>query len=60
MVGGGVIDAVGVGGLGYAAAGIVAVSVLVGFVLMSVGAPAVVETQAVSAIEPEPAVDCAS
>jgi predicted MFS family arabinose efflux permease len=60
IVGGQVIDAVGVGGLGYAAAGIVAVSVLLGFVLMSAGKP--VEPQAVDAeeSEAEPAMDCAS
>jgi predicted MFS family arabinose efflux permease len=50
IVGGRVIDAIGVGGLGYAAAAIVGVSVLVGVVLMSMGARP----------EPVEAVDCAT
>ncbi|MGO1071822.1 MFS transporter [Lysobacter sp. CA199] len=60
IVGGRVIDAVGVSGLGYAAAGIVAVSVLLGFVLMSVGTRIEPEAQAAVAAEPEQTVDCVS
>ncbi|MGO4776681.1 MFS transporter, partial [Lysobacter sp. 2RAB21] len=60
IVGGRVIDAIGVGGLGYAAAGIVAVSVLLGFVLMSAGKPVVPEAVAAEESEAEPAMDCAS
>jgi len=52
IVGGRVIDAVGVGGVGYAAAALVGLSVVVGVVLMSAGQPAQVEA------EPEP--ECAS
>lgn len=60
IVGGQVIDAVGVGGLGYAAAGIVAVSVLLGFVLMSAGKPVEPEAVAAEESEAEPAMDCVS
>ncbi|ALN90094.1 sugar (and other) transporter family protein [Lysobacter gummosus] len=60
IVGGQVIDAVGVGGLGYAAAGIVAVSVLLGFVLMSAGKPAEAAVVATGESEAEPAMDCVS